>query len=272
MINKSKHRVYYVFSILAIVILTLGISTGHVFASGFNDDAQIGMAYSEAVATMTEKGVLAGFPDGSFRPQGTLTREQAAKIVAYILLGSEKADGLSCSTKPFIDVEVTRWSAPYIAWCCDRGILNGYGNGLFGPSDELTGVQFAKMLLCAFFGDAGGRYTGAGWADSVEEDGYQHGLFTGDFNMCSNLPLQRQQAALMVYNAEHEETNVDALGADQSHDEQGQTVDTNEQDLNMSVDEQILSPSTEEQDYDLAPQPQEIPSDGSLDPFEGDEV
>ena len=48
-----------------------------------------------------------------------------------------------------------------IAWCSERGIISGYGTGSFGPSDQLTGDQFAKMLLCAFAEDAGQKYTGA---------------------------------------------------------------------------------------------------------------
>ncbi|MBQ3286384.1 MAG: S-layer homology domain-containing protein [Firmicutes bacterium] len=187
---------------LAILLFVCWMGIKPASAKLFTDEDQIGDIYTEAIVYMSEKNVLVGFPDGSFRPQGTLTREQAAKIVTYMILGAEKATGLTCDGTPYKDVDAVRWSAPYIAWCSDKGILHGYGSGNFGPADTLTGMQFAKMLLCAFGNENVERYTGTNWAESVQVDGNRVGLFTGDLGMCSYAPLQRQQAALMAYNAE----------------------------------------------------------------------
>ena len=170
--------------------------------SRYPDRADIGAAYARAVERMTEQDVLRGFDDGGFHPADTLTREQGAKIITYLLLGAEKADALTCGAAPFTDVAASRWSAPGIAWCSERHILDGYGNGRFGPADPLTGRQFAKMLLCAFgLGDSA-RYVGAGWAEQVSADSGEYELFVGDETMDSGLPLQRQQAALMADNAQ----------------------------------------------------------------------
>ncbi len=63
----------------------------------------------------------------------------------------EDADDLYASTNSslFSDVAADRWSAGYIGYCVQQGILAGTGNGKFDPEGELTGLAFAKMLLVA---------------------------------------------------------------------------------------------------------------------------
>ena len=183
-----------------------------VSAIVFTDADSIGSPYREAVEQMTTLGVLNGFPDGSFQPKGTLTREQGAKIIAYMCLGKDVED-LTCSEAPFDDVEADRWSAASIAWCADHGILLGYGDGTFGPEDLLTGDQFAKMLLCAFeLGDAA-RYAGPGWFEAVRIDADANGLYEGDQTMATDQPITREQAALLAWNTIKAAQHVAAEGA-----------------------------------------------------------
>lgn len=167
----------------------------------YPDQSGIGAAYAQAVERMTEQGVLQGYDDGGFHPADTLTREQGAKIITYLLLGAKDAQALTCDAAPYTDVAASRWSAPCIAWCTERHILDGYGGGLFGPADTLTGQQFAKMLLCAC--GLGDGYVGADWAAKVSAAANGFGLFTSDAAMDSAQPLQRQQAALMAVNAQN---------------------------------------------------------------------
>ena len=171
-------------------------------ALAFKDDAQIGQAYREAVEAMTAQGVLEGFPDDSFRPDGTLTREQGAKIIAYLRLGKGTAEKLLCNKAPFDDVAANRWSAPYIAWCVDNDILHGYGGGRFGPGDPLTGDQYTKMLLCALGLARKGNYSdlGGDWYLAVREDAKAAKLYNGDASMETNKPITRAQAALLSQN------------------------------------------------------------------------
>ncbi len=168
----------------------------------YHDKKEIGSAYREAVLHMTEQEVLQGYDDGNFHPAVTLTREQGAKIVTYLLLDSEQAEALTCEEAPYEDVAADRWSAACIAWCTERHILDGYGDGNYGPEDSLTGRQFAKMLLCAYELGTPSLYLGNEWKEHVSADGREAGLFNGDEAMDSDSPLQRQQAALMADNAQ----------------------------------------------------------------------
>ena len=183
---------------LAFLLLSLAVPA---FAA-FSDESAIGTAYRTAVSEMSARGVLNGFPDGSFQPRGTLTREQGAKIVTYIVLG-QAADRLVCAAAPFTDVAPERWSAPCIAWCVERVILLGYGGGVFGPDDPLTGDQFAKMLLCALGLARENHYVGYGdrWTAAVRADGESVGLYAGDAGMKTDEAIRREQAALLAWNA-----------------------------------------------------------------------
>ena len=165
------------------------------------DADEVGEAYSEAVGVMVGLGIIEGYEDATLRPTTTYTREQAAKIIAYMQLGPAKAESLRCTTAPFSDVAADRWSAGYIAYCVEQGIIDGMGDGTFQPEAQLTGYQWAKMLLCAVGFGANDEYVGASWSLNTAKDALDHGIFDGDLVGADHTPLQRQQAVLYAFNA-----------------------------------------------------------------------
>ena len=165
------------------------------------DAADVGADYSEAVGVMVGLGIIEGYDDGTLRPETTYTREQAAKIIAYMQLGPEKADSLRCTTAPFTDVAADRWSAGYIAYCVEKGIIDGMGDGTFQPEAQLTGYQWAKMLLCAVGYGVNDEYVGNSWSLNTAKDALDKGIFDGDLEGADHTPLQRQQAVLYAFNA-----------------------------------------------------------------------
>ncbi len=199
-----KYRnVRFLSLLVCVVLVCFSLNCSASASVGFTDYYSIGDKYAEAVDYMTQIGVLAGYDDGAFHPADTLTREQAAKIITYILLGADKANALRSGGSVFTDVAQDRWSAPCISWCAEREIIAGYGDGRYGPTDMLTGIQFSKMLLCALDLGREGSYIGLGdtWSDAVREDGTAVGLYVGDESMATDAPLERQQAALLAYHA-----------------------------------------------------------------------
>ena len=131
--------------LLALVLaLVMTLSLCVVSSNAAYDDAA-DVDYTEAVDVLTAIGVFQG-SDGKFDPKANLTREQAAKLVAYLQLGQKAADALVGSGK-FTDVAKDRWSAGYVDYCASTGIVNGIGGGLFNPTGSLTALQFGKMLL-----------------------------------------------------------------------------------------------------------------------------
>ena len=165
------------------------------------DAADVGADYSEAVGVMVGLGIIEGYDDGTLRPETTYTREQAAKIIAYMQLGPKDADSLRCTKAPFTDVAADRWSAGYIAYCVEQGIIDGMGDGTFQPEAQLTGYQWAKMLLCAVGYGRNDEYVGSSWSLNTAKDALDKGIFDGDLVGADHTPLQRQQAILYAFNA-----------------------------------------------------------------------
>ena len=165
-------------------------------AADFTDDSEI--SYKEAVDVMTAIGVIDGYDDGSFDPDGILTREEAATLITRMLLGDE-ADSLSSSSSSFADVDASRWSSPYIEYCVSLGIIAGAGDGNFYPAEQLTGYAFAKMLLIALGYDAEREgYTGTSWTVNVASDATSAGIDQDGLMMSSG--LSREGAAQMCLN------------------------------------------------------------------------
>ena len=180
---------------MALIVGMMVVSASAV-SSDFNDSAEI--TNTEAVDVMTAIGVFEGTDKGAFNPTGILTREQAAKIVAVMLLGEEDANKLSTNSTPFKDVAANRWSAGYIGYCVQQGILAGTGNGNFDPEGELTGLAFAKMMLVALGYDAKvANYVGNDWAINVAADAVNAGIAPKGIVLAD--AMTREQAAQMAF-------------------------------------------------------------------------
>lgn len=165
-------------------------------SADFTDQSDI--TNDEAAVVLTALGVIDGFEDGSFQPDTVLTREQAAAIIARMLLG-DSADSLTAGSAPFSDVSTDRWSAGYIAYCVSKGIVDGFEDGTFRPADNLTCYQFAKMLLVALGYDAETEgLTGNSWAINSASYAINAGIFD-DVSSYSG-DCDRDTAALMALN------------------------------------------------------------------------
>ncbi|MCI9588833.1 MAG: S-layer homology domain-containing protein, partial [Oscillospiraceae bacterium] len=95
--------------VLALVMSLSLVTIAH--AADFSDAADIN--YDEAIDVMVAAGIIDGVGNNQFDPKGTLTREQAAKLITYMLMG-ENSNKLGVESSSFKDVAVTRWSAPAI--------------------------------------------------------------------------------------------------------------------------------------------------------------
>ena len=192
-------------SLVLVVAMVLGLcvvgASAYNKVEDFTDDVdKIGDAYYEAVGVLTGIGVIDGMTETAFEPQGTYTREQAAKIIAYMMLGKDKADSLTCVEAPFEDVAASRWSAGYIAFCVEQGIIDGMTETTFEPTGTLTGFQWAKMLLCAVGFGVNGEFTGSSWSVNTAKVAHTVDLFDGDLAGADHVALRREQAALYAFN------------------------------------------------------------------------
>ena len=153
----------------------------------------------EAVDVMVALGVLEGGDAGDFQPNSILTREQAAKIICYMLLGKDAAEKLTTNYPIFSDVPANRWSAPFISYCVNLGILAGDGAGHFYPEGKLTGVAFAKMLMvCLGYSAERENYVGNDWEINTSAAAIAAGVAPKGLVLSEE--LSRQDAAQMAFN------------------------------------------------------------------------
>ena len=182
------------------LVMTMSLVTV-ASAKDFNDDADI--TYEEAVAVMSEVGIVDGDTAGNFNPTNGLTRGAAAKIICNLILGPTTAAALNADTDPYVDVAKDSTFAGYIAYCAKEGIVSGYADGSFKPAAPLTGYAFMKMLLGALGYDAAVEgYTGANWSINVAKQAIGIGL---DDNLVDSFNgsdfVTREEAMLFAFNA-----------------------------------------------------------------------
>ncbi len=178
------------------LVMTLGLATVSTNAA-YSDEADVSL--NEAVDVLSAVGVFQG-SDGKFSPKANLTREQAAKLIAYLDLGENTAEALP-AVKVFSDVAATDWSAKYVAYCADAGYIVGDGTGKFNPKSELTGYAFGKMLLCVLGYDSDVEgFTGGAWALNVAKLMENNDIADG-ISSAASLTLTREQAAQYCLNA-----------------------------------------------------------------------
>ena len=185
--------------LLALVLaLVMSMSLVTISNAAFKDADKID--YKEAVDVMNAVGVFIGDEKGNFNAKENLTREQAAKIIAYLELGSKAADAL-VGGATFTDVAASRWSAGFVGYCAQAGIVSGVGDSKFDPAGQLTALQFGKMLLVELGYDAkAAGMVGADWAINTSKLMAKAKLMDG-IDGSVNQVLTREKAAQMCLNA-----------------------------------------------------------------------
>ena len=189
--------------ILALV-LALVMTMSVMATAAFTDAATIDTSYDEAAEVLAGLKVFVGRPDGSFDPKANITRQEVAAIVYRIVTGDvdNKSINLYVEGADFDDVKATDWAAGYIGYCNNAGFIAGYGNGKFGPTDNVTGMQAAAMILRAVGYDAQDEFTGADWDKYVAKYAQELGLFKNlkaDVNL--NKPVSREVVAEILFQA-----------------------------------------------------------------------
>ncbi|MEK0316870.1 S-layer homology domain-containing protein, partial [Cohnella sp. 56] len=133
----------------AIVIRGLGLRLGEG-TSKFSDVASSAW-YAGAVQTAAEYGLIAGYPDGTFRPNDKLTREQAMAIVAKAMKLTGLADSAAtadraASLSGFADAgAVGQWALEGIASAVEAGLVTGQGGKLL-PKANVSRAEVAVLI------------------------------------------------------------------------------------------------------------------------------
>ncbi len=183
-----------------------GIFTGFAIQStavGFKDSAQISPWAAQVVQAAVEKGWLAGYADGTFRPQEPISR---AEFTALLLRAMEWPED-SLAQAPFTDT-ADKWYKNAAAAAYERGLVKGSGNAFAGEA-HLTREELAAML-CRVQGLAESDTPAAladwaaisPWAVGAVQTAYAQGLLVGDgAYFYPQGAVTREMAACAVFRA-----------------------------------------------------------------------
>lgn len=97
--------------------------------------------YHEGIDFVVANDMMKGIGDNKFDPHGVTSRAMIVTIL-YRLEGEPTVTGAS----PFSDVKNDTWYTDAVIWAEANGIVNGYGDGKFGPDDDITREQMAKIM------------------------------------------------------------------------------------------------------------------------------
>lgn len=148
------------------------------------------------------KAYMTGYADGTFKPGNSITRAEAASIIARTFSQSAVTSGESYS-----DVAAGHWAASAIDQVTRSGIMKGYGDGSFKPNQTITRAEMATILSrlipsaqgnAASFSDITGH-----WAQAAVEMTSKAGIITGyeDGTFRPNQTLTRAEAVTIVNRA-----------------------------------------------------------------------
>ncbi|MEL7207705.1 MAG: S-layer homology domain-containing protein, partial [Actinomycetota bacterium] len=148
---------------------------------------------------LVRRSYASGYPDGSFRPAGSITRAQAVQWIWNRWGRPSGAD------EPFDDVHAGHWAGVAIGWAADSGVVSGYPDGSFRPEDPVTRAQFVRMLWVA---SGSPEPAGASpypdtpaWSADAISWAAEHGIVRGypDGSFRPNDPISRAAASRMLH-------------------------------------------------------------------------
>ena len=174
-------------------------------AAGFTDASDIHEDYVDDVNMLVELGILGGYPDGSMRPEGNISRAEFAKLAYVLKYGKDdKGELFAGQQSSFTDVEgnhAQNWAKGYINYCENQGIVSGVGNNKFNPDGTVTVVEASKMLLVILGCNADKEgFKGANWSSNTVAKAMALGLYEG-WQGDPTAPASRQLIAKLMRNA-----------------------------------------------------------------------
>lgn len=119
------------------VITTTGFSKSDLFS-----DISAKHPNATAIAYLKKKNVIGGYADGTFRPNKTVNRIEALKMIfGGLNVGTNRS-----VSNPFADIENGKWFTPYVLTAYDLDLVSGYSDGSFRPEKTMNRAEFFKIV------------------------------------------------------------------------------------------------------------------------------
>lgn len=139
-----------VLALVLVLALSLTMFAGAIeTVLPYDDVDELTAEQLDALKLLYALGVIKGDGEDSVNPTDTLTRAELSAILYRLYTGDAEEKYVSTYSTDcpyFDDVEDGKWYVPYVNWAYIKGVIAGYGDGNFGPEDNVDGVQAATML------------------------------------------------------------------------------------------------------------------------------
>ena len=149
--------------------------------------------------TLIDIGILEGDEEGNIYPEDFVTRAEFMTLIFRLLGLTEYMNVSSLDSEAFTDVPESHWAYHAILRGFEAELINGYGDGRFGPDDNLTYDQCVKMILSAL----GYRVIAdnfGGYPNGYMRAAINHGLLTG-VSVEDKDRIRRGEVAMLLENA-----------------------------------------------------------------------
>lgn len=150
--------------------------------------------YQREIGVLSAISVLAGDPEGTFRPGDSISRAEMAAIIVRIY-GLES--NVIPSATQFDDVPADHWASGYVNIASSLGVINGDGNGTFRPDDKVKYNEAVKMLVCVLGYGMHAQESG-GWPAGYLVQATSLGVDEDVINQSGE--ASRETVAKLVYN------------------------------------------------------------------------
>ena len=210
--KKKTNKKYFNATIAtALVISGAPVVTPNAEAKTTFPDVKSSHYFYDSINSLVERKVIIGFPDGTFKPNQSVTRGQAAKIIAGVL----GLDTQNVKNPGFKDVTTANPYYGAIAALANAGIINGYPDGTYKTGEPVQRNHMAKIIANSFdleptsiatnpFTQVHENYVG--YVTALYENGVTTGRTATTFG--GNANVTRGQLAAFFIRAEKVDVNV----------------------------------------------------------------
>ncbi len=187
--NMKKAKILCIMLVMCIIS---GIVPSSALAS--YPDVTADEGYYQSVNRLKELGIISGYDDGLFHAKRAITRAEFAKVIVCVADAQTEAKAYGAASR-FYDVPQGHWAIPYISYVTSKGLVSGYPDGSFGPSNTITYAEVLTIVgkLLGYTEEMVGYYWPANYIDAASNIGLTSGL---EFNPHDS--IDRGIAAIMI--------------------------------------------------------------------------
>lgn len=102
--------------------------------------------HAGAITYLRGQGIISGYDDGTFRPDKTINRAEALKLVFLVRQALNEPVSANSKSISFPDVKSSDWFYTYVKDAYSLGIVQGYNDGYFRPANEITAAESLKII------------------------------------------------------------------------------------------------------------------------------